>query len=111
MYRLHIRVHRPFLIRFGGAGKRDIDIYTSPTNSNELITCRLTVDKILNATIRKRTDRSFGAGAIGSAADARLISISDAAVLLGQLQHGPGHLLTLALLAFQETGDIGEQPV
>ena len=50
----------------------------------------------------------FGAGAISSAADARLISISDAAVLLGQLQHGPGHLLTLALHAFQETGDIGE---
>ena len=50
----------------------------------------------------------FGAGAIGSAADVRLISISDAAVLLAQLQHGPGHLLTLALHAFQETGDIGE---
>lgn len=53
----------------------------------------------------------FGAGAIGSAAQAQLITIPDAAMLLAQLQHGPGHLLTLALQAFQETGDIGEQPV
>ena len=50
----------------------------------------------------------FGAGAIGSAAQAQLITVPDAAMLLAQLQHGPGHLLTLALHAFQETGDIGE---
>ena len=54
------------------------------------------------------TDLRFGAGVVASAADVGLLSLGDAAVLLQQIQSGAGHLLSLELQAFQETGDIGE---